>query len=396
MTPVSRRNALRAVVGTSGLVGGASVLSGAGLLEGASAAGSQKVRAHLAHADYRPGQTMVLRVRHDRLKPGWELHVADTKRLGWRLVPGSDNRWTATARGSGSGTVRVKVLRADGRVVHDPAYHDRVEYQIHGGMRGPLIGMAAQDSWDKRLSEVGPGVAARRIYGNLAAGPQSGIKLVEEAHAAGMLPVISYKVGGDLKGAIAGRYNAVAKQAAARLRSFDLPTAVTFWHEPYLDMSGADYAAASRQVLPHFKHGKLRVGPLLNGWLLDRQQHVFASFCPDEMLQLWDWVGMDTYESGSRSKPDRITPGSRIPALSAFLRARGYGYLPLGVGEYNAYSAATITGVGHALFTTPNVWFGCVWNNNGRDIGEVLTGARLTAFQGTLADPRNLGPRHTH
>jgi hypothetical protein len=34
-----------------------------------------------------------------------------------------------------------------------------------------------------------------------------------------MLPVISYKVGGDVAGAVAGRYNAVAQQAAAILAS---------------------------------------------------------------------------------------------------------------------------------------------------------------------------------
>jgi hypothetical protein len=44
--------------------------------------------------------------------------------------------------------------------------------------------------------------------------------------------------------------------------------------------------------------------------------------------------------------------------------------------------------------STPNVWFGCMWNSNGGK-GNVLTGERLTAFQRTLAEPRSAAPRST-
>jgi hypothetical protein len=258
------------------------------------------------------------------------------------------------------------------------------------GTGAPMIGMSAMQ-WAQRLSEVGPGVSARRIFADLGAGASSQIKLVEEAHAAGMLPIISYKVGGDVAGAVSGKYNAVAQQAAAQLDSYGLPTAVTFWHEPYGDMSGADYAAASRQILPIFKRGELRVGPILNGWLLDNQLATFASFCPDDLFELWDWVGMDTYESGTASAPGSAKPAPRIPALAKFLSSSGYPDMPLGVGEYNGWSATSIADVGTALLSTPNVWFGCVWNNTG-GIGEVLTGDRLTAYKNTLADPRCADP----
>jgi len=62
------------------------------------------------------------------------------------------------------------------------------------------------------------------------------------------------------------------------------------------------------------------------------------------------------------------------------------------VGEYNGYSGTTIAAMGEALMSTPNVWFGCCWNNDG-GVGSVLTGDRLTAFQNTLADPRSALPR---
>jgi hypothetical protein len=255
-----------------------------------------------------------------------------------------------------------------------------------------LIGMNAPTAlWDQRVAEVGPGLAARRIFADLAKGPDHGIRQVEAAHAAGLLPVISYKEGGDVAGAVAGKFNAVAEQAAARLVSYGYPTAVTFWHEPNGDLSGADYVKASKQLLPAFKQGKLKVGPILNGWLLDRQVAQFESFAPNEMFGLWDWFGMDTYESGTLSNPSAYKPAACIRDMATFVKSRGHD-LPLGVGEYNALSAAQITAAGEALLSTPNVWFGCLWNDN-LDFATVLTGDRLTAFRQTLADPRSAEPR---
>jgi hypothetical protein len=255
----------------------------------------------------------------------------------------------------------------------------------------PIIGMSSPASlWDQRVREVGSGLAARRIFADLGSGATSQIRLVEQAHAAGMMPVISYKVGGDVAGAASGRFNAVAEQAAAKLASYDRPTAVTFWHEPHGDMTPAQYAAASKQLLPIFKRGKLRVGPLLNGWLLDRQLATFASYCPDELFAIWDWMGIDTYESGTMEAPGARKPADRIPVLAEYVKSRGYA-LPLGVGEYNGYSAETIAAAGEALLSTPNVWFGCVWNSTGGK-GVTLSGDRLQAFQQTLADPRSAEP----
>jgi hypothetical protein len=245
--------------------------------------------------------------------------------------------------------------------------------------------------WAQRVEEVGPGLAARRIFADLAAGAGSQMTLVKEAHAAGLMPVISYKVGGDAAGAANGRYNYIAEQAAEKLAAFGLPTAVTIWHEPNPDVTPEQYLAISRQLVPIFKRGELRVGPLLNGWLLDRQQAVFASYCPDELLEMWDWVGIDTYEGGTAESPGQRKPADRIPVLSQFVTSRGYD-LPLGVGEYNGFSAETIAAAGEALLTTPNVWFGCLWNSTG-DKGFELSGDRLAAFQQTLSDSRSAEPR---
>lgn len=254
--------------------------------------------------------------------------------------------------------------------------------------RTTLIGMSAPaDVWDDRVRAVGGGLGARRIFADLADGPDSQLRLVEQTHAAGMLPVISYKVGGDVSGAVAGEYNAVAERAAAKLASYGRATAVTFWHEPHGDLSGAEYAAASEQLLPIFRRGRLKVGPILNGWLLDNQQSTFASYCPDRLFKLWHWFGIDTYESGTMESPGDHKPAGRVAALAAYLRSRGHGGMPIGVGEYNGYSGETIAAAGRALFRTPNVWFGCLWNSTGGR-GWELSGDRLDAFRDTLADPR--------
>ena len=256
-----------------------------------------------------------------------------------------------------------------------------------------LIGMSSPVGvWDQRVAEVGAGLAARRIFADLGGGATSQLKLVEQAHKAGLLPVISYKVGGDPAGAASGRFNAVAEEAATRLAAFGLPTAVTFWHEPHGDMSGAEYIAASKQLLPIFKRGELRVGPLLNGWLLDRQLSTFASFTDDELFDLWDWFGIDTYEAGDMTAPGDRKPAERIPAMVSFLKSRGRSDMAMGVGEYNGYSAETIAAAGEALMTTPNMWFGCMWNSTGGK-GATLTGERLDAFRDTLADSRSAPAR---
>jgi hypothetical protein len=399
MEEISRRSMLRLAGGAAGASAllGASLVVGDDLLGSASAAPVKKVFARLEKKRYRAGEVMTLKL-FERLAPGRRIRVTDTTGARWRRVArnGRLQKWQATATGRGPGKVTVHVLWPDGRVVRSKHYRARVHYHVDGPgatvLGAAVIGMSAPASqWDQRVREVGPGLAARRIYADLSQGATSQIKLVEQAHAAGMLPVISYKVGGDIAGAMSGKYNAVAEQAAAKLASFGLPTAVSFWHEPNPDVTGAEYAAASKQLLPIFRRGELRVGPILNGWLLDNREADFAAYCPDELFGLWDWFGIDTYESGTMANPGNNKPADRIPALRKFLSSRGHS-LPLGVGEYNGFSAATIAAAGEALMSTPNVWFGCLWNSSGGK-GVPLSGDRLAAFQRTLADPRSAAPR---
>ena len=384
MNPLSRRSLLRA----GGASGAALLVAGASQLP--SHAAWSPVRAWLDQSLVAPGDTLVLHVE-ESMSRQYTVRVEDTSGLSWRrtTTTSASQVWVAEATSAATATVTVVTTRADGKVFRNP-----LDYRVAGAASGAsvvggaaLIGMSSPASvWDARVAEVGAGLKARRIFADLAGGPTSQIKLVEEAHAAGMLPVISYKVGGDAAGAAAGKFNAAAEQAAAKLASYGKPTAVTFWHEPYGNLSGEQYAAASRQLLPIFKRGELRVGPILNGWLLDNKVADFASFCPDDLFDVWDWFGIDTYESGTMESPGARKPAERIPALVSYLQSRGQD-LPIGIGEYNGYSAETIAAAGATILSTPNVWFGCMWNaTEGK--GHTLEGERLDAFRRTLADAR--------
>lgn len=346
----------------------------------------RKVRASLSASVVPSGELLTLTIV-ERLKQPRRIRVKDSSGLVWTRSSRTRRSqvWTARPTAAGSGMVTVVVRRKDGKVFRREVPYEVVSTTITTVAGVALIGMSAPGpEWDQRVSQVGPGLGARRIFADLADGADSQIRLVEEAHAAGLLPVISYKVGGDVAGAVAGRFNEVARQAAAKLASYGLPTAVSFWHEPYGDLTGEQHAAASRQILPAFKQGELRVGPILNGWLLDNKVDDFSAYCPEDLFSLWDWVGLDTYEGGTAAAPGQAKPADRIPALSSYLAARGHPTMPIGIGEYNGYSPATIAAAGAAILDTPHVWFGCMWNSTA-ERGWTLEGERLAAFQQTLA-----------
>lgn len=378
MDPITRRHALR-------LFGGSVTTAavGVGLATPASAL-DERLRLALDKTSYRTGELMTLTVTEDFVRPR-TTQVTDTGAHIWHKIFDNGLRqiWNATAAATGDAVVTVK-LSVEGRTVRE--FVASVPYRVARG-GSTRIGMSSPASlWDQRLREVGPGVSARRIFADLRDGATNQIGLIEAAHAAGMMPVISYKVGGDAAGAAAGKYNAVAEQAAARLESYGLPTTVTYWHEPHGDLSPAQFVAGNKQLLPAFKRGKIKVGPFLNGWLLDRLLPTFGSYCPDELFGLWDWFGIDTYESGTMESPGVIKPADRIPKLVNFVASRGFSH-PLGIGEYNGYSGQTILDAGNAILDEDQVAFGCMWNSTiGK--GYALTGARLEAFRTTLADPR--------
>ena len=374
-----------------------------------ASAAQTRIRAWLDKTSYNVGDPMVLRIVED-LAGGGHIRVADSTGATWTRLSRTSSRqvWAATAGPAGPGTVRVEGTGASGR-----RFVAEVSYQVVAATPDPaatdpdptdpappspgtgqvLIGMSAPStSWDQRVAEVGPGVAARRIFADLAAGATSQIKSVEAAHRAGLMPLISYKVGGDISGAISGNFDMVAEQAAARLASYGLPTAVTFWHEPNPDITGAQFVALHRRMLPIFQGGQVTFGPILNGWLLDNQRALFEQYLAADLLTAWDWVGMDVYQAGSETAPKRPYPSDRIAPLLDLLADRGVPDKPIVIGEYNGWTAAAVAESGEVFLSTPSLWVACVFNSDVGNKGRILEGDRLIAFQQTLADPRSADP----
>lgn len=274
----------------------------------------------------------------------------------------------------------------------DPSAHDQVtEPPVVNTppTTKKIIGMSAPAaSWSTRLAEVGPrGVTARRIFADLQADGRNQSKLIEEAKAAGMMPVVSYKVP-SVTTLNSGGYDAWLTATRSYLAGLGVQVTATFHHEPHGDMTPDEFRAGSKRFLA-MKAPTIAVGPILNGWLLDRQVATFASYANPELLAAWDFVAVDSYQDGTPAAPGKLMPARGVPLLAKWLDTQGFGDKRIGLGEYNGFSAEAIRAAGEAILSTPEVWFGLVWNSTERF--EPLVGDRLTAFQATKADPRALG-----
>lgn len=252
-----------------------------------------------------------------------------------------------------------------------------------------IIGMSAPaTNWSTRLAEVGPaGVKARRIFALLNSAASDQTDLIGQAVSAGLLPVCSWKVP-DLPTYLAGGYDAWLDTLNGYLGGLGVTVAAAFHHEPQGDMTGAQFCAGSQRFLDHVTAPNVKVGPILNGWLLDNQVSTFASFTSPALLAQWDFVAVDTYQAGTVTAPDAVKYGGRaVPLLASWLDGQGFPNMPIGVGEYNGFTADSLTKGGEAILSCPELWFGLVWNSEG-GLGHVLTADRLAAYQATKADAR--------
>lgn len=269
----------------------------------------------------------------------------------------------------------------------------RAEYDAHMATHQPapepepkkILGMSAPASeWNNRIQEVGgpTGIKARRIFAQ-SINPSDQADLIEQAVAAGMMPVISYK----------GTPTA-ANCAALKsyLNSLGVPVTVTYHHEPHGDLTPATFKDRSKIFLDNMKGGNIKVGPILNGWLLDNMSATsranFQDYTDDYLLANWDFIGIDVYQNETTLKPD--APAERVPVLVNWLKTKGQGEKKILIGEYNAFTTRGIAESGEIFLSTPTLWAFLVWNSGPTGLGTPLTGDRLAAFKATKADSRVL------
>jgi hypothetical protein len=238
--------------------------------------------------------------------------------------------------------------------------------------------------WDQRVSEVGPGLQARRIF-LLDFG--ASLSKASEACADGMYPVISFKTGSYSWAQVAaGNADVALRAMATKLAALSCDVFVAIHHEPNGDGTPADWSAMQVHALPLLGPDPgVKVGVIGNGWwwsgtsqgLTDAE---IAAWIPRSVITVSDVIAGDTYQSTTTSEES----APKIKNMGSWARRVG-GVKALGVGEFNGPTAIGITHAAAALAADPMFAWGCMWNATG-GIATVLTGDRLTAFQTALAE----------
>ena len=167
-----------------------------------------------------------------------------------------------------------------------------------------IVGMSAPaDLWSQRINEVGAcGVEARRVFASLQSNGKAQSTMIKQAVTAGTMPVVSYKVP-NVATLISGGYDTWLTNTRNYLDSLNVQVTATFWHEPHGNMEPAEFRAGSQKFMTMMKAPDIAVGPILNGWLLDRQAATFATYTSKSLLGQWDFVAVDSYQNGTRPPP---------------------------------------------------------------------------------------------
>lgn len=256
---------------------------------------------------------------------------------------------------------------------------------VTGGRTPLVLGMNSTDAWATRLAEVGPtGITARRWYATDTKNQRTSIS---NTVADGMIPVVSYKLG-----PLTAAHTSYITAEANYLAGLGVPVYAAINHEPYQDMTAAQYLASQRALAPILAaKANIRVGPILHGWLLDSAANRTSNFIPWLATDLfddgtYDFMGIDSYQTGSDASPGPVGPGDRIAPLKTVLAGIGHATTPIVIGEYNAWRADSLATT-QVFLDDPQVTLACLWNNTG-GVGKVLDGDRLTWFRTFKADSR--------
>jgi len=249
------------------------------------------------------------------------------------------------------------------------------------------LGMSApQAEWAQRVREVGPGLQARRVFVNSLSGS---LGVATQACQDGMYPVISFAPGSYSWTQVAnGAADSALRSLATKLGALPCDAFAAIAHEPNGDGTPAQWSAMQAHALPLLGADPgVKVGVIGNGWwwsstskgLSDAQ---LAAWIPRSVINVSDVIAGDTYQGVAGGEE----PANKMANMASWARRVG-GVKALGLGEFNAQSAAGITAITSKL-ASDSLWqWGCLWNANGGGGAHstVLTGDRLAAFKKALA-----------
>lgn len=243
------------------------------------------------------------------------------------------------------------------------------------------FGMAAPaDKWNERLAQVGrEHINYRRIF---LVGFDDGLNKVTETLNAGMTPVISWKTTPYSWAQVgSGAADSALRSLVSRLNAIPGNKILVLHHEPAKDGTANDFVAMQLRALPILKTANnVQVGIIANGWWWSAQNHGYndseiAQWIPTSLKNVCDFIAADTYQ-----EPDLSEDGSvRALRLAAWARRTG-GVSALGIGEFNGYTAASITNVMNVVKADPLFKWALVWNSGPTGLGTPLEGDRLNAF----------------
>jgi hypothetical protein len=252
-----------------------------------------------------------------------------------------------------------------------------------------MLGMSAPNAlWSQRVSEVGPGLEARRLF---FTGFTANIGLAQQACDAGTYPVMSFKTGGYTWAQVAaGAADADLRSLATRLGALSCDVFVAIHHEPEGDGTAGDWSAMQVHALPILGGaigGKVKVGVIGNGWWWSAEARGYsdteiAAWIPPSVIAVSDVIAGDTYQGDAAGEE----VATKITRMGSWARRVG-GVRSLGLGEFNTQTAQGLSNAIAALGGDRLFAWGCLWNADGSGAANatVLTGDRLDVFRAALS-----------
>lgn len=270
----------------------------------------------------------------------------------------------------------------------------------------PLIGSSSRDTdWNTRkaMLEAGGGkLEARRLFA--ASMTDDLTSLFNEAAAQGHVPVFSFKPSPYTWAQIAnGQATSGLTTVANRLAAYNRPVFVTCSHEPGKQSLGAmqgeagtaaDFGRAMAYLADwfHQRCPKVKVGPIMNGWMFSAQARGFS----DAELDVWlpaatrakiDFVAADHYAAQDETEKAL----TRLQRQVAWMKRVGFTG-SAGVGEANGWTPSDLTGLFGYAKTEPLfrdgfvlLWNSTVSNPTPEDWRPVHETGLLDDFQSILA-----------
>lgn len=289
----------------------------------------------------------------------------------------TDKKSTSTQQNkssTGSGSASSGQTSSSGGSTSSTSSDQTTPWQSKFGMSAP------SNKWTERLGQVGAtNVKYRRLFFQSFT---DNISKVDEALDAGMTPVISWKAGSYSWAQVAsGAADAQLYSLVGQLNAIPGPKFLAIHHEPAGDGTAADYVAMQLHALPILKTAQQStVGVIGNGWWWSAQNQGYsdseiAEWIPSSVKNVSDVIAADTYQDEGLVEDGSV----KASRLAAWAKRTG-GVSALGIGEFNGFTASSITNVMNVVKAEPLFKWALVWNSGPSGLGTPLEGDRLQAF----------------